>query len=197
MGAGVQQLVRAVESLGSPRILVVGDLILDRYVEGTAGRVSPEAPVLVFEWEGERFRLGGACNVASNLVQLGAQTAVLGALGSDASGEKLRELLKNDRIDTELLVEDPARPTTTKTRYVSRTAQVLRVDQEKRAGVGGEAEQRILGHLAVRPFPFQAILLSDATPPATCSRSFRTCWRTCAPIPSPRPWTRIPATPST
>ncbi len=135
MGAGVQQLVRAVESLGSPRILVVGDLILDRYVEGTAGRVSPEAPVLVFEWEGERFRLGGACNVASNLVQLGAQTAVLGALGSDASGEKLRELLKNDRIDTALLVEDPARPTTTKTRYVSRTAQVLRVDQEKRAGV--------------------------------------------------------------
>ena len=157
----MQHLVRAVESLGSPRILVVGDLILDRYIEGNAGRVSPEAPVLVFDWQGERCRLGGACNVASNLAVLGAQTAVLGVLGRDASGNKLRELLESEGIETSCVVEDPERPTTTKTRYVSRTSQVLRVDQEERSGIVGVAKRRILEHLATRPFPYQAVLLSD------------------------------------
>lgn len=161
MSTNEQQLVRAVESLGSPRILVVGDLILDRYVEGRAERVSPEAPVLVFDWQGERFRLGGACNVASNLVQLGARASVLGVLGRDGSGKKLHELLTTDGIDTSCVVEDDARPTTAKTRYVSRTAQVLRVDQEERAGVSGAAERLILKHLAKRPFPYDAVLLSD------------------------------------
>ncbi len=87
--------------------------------------------------------MGGACNVASNLVVLGAQTAVLGILGRDASGNKLRELLESEGIETSLVVEDRERPTTTKTRYVSRTSQVLRVDQEERSGIVGAAERRI------------------------------------------------------
>jgi D-beta-D-heptose 7-phosphate kinase/D-beta-D-heptose 1-phosphate adenosyltransferase len=92
---------------------------------------------------------------------LGARAAVLGVLGRDASGNKLRELLESEGIETSLVIEDRDRPTTTKTRYVSRTSQVLRVDQEDRSGIAGSVERRILEHLATRPFPYQAVLLSD------------------------------------
>src|SRR5262245_2837842 len=81
-----RRLSQILEGLPPVRVLVVGDLILDRYVDGRAGRVSPEAPVLVFEFDSERYLLGGACNVAANLRALGAATAVLGALGDDDEG---------------------------------------------------------------------------------------------------------------
>jgi D-beta-D-heptose 7-phosphate kinase/D-beta-D-heptose 1-phosphate adenosyltransferase len=155
------RLIRTLEGLPNPRILVVGDLILDRYVDGKASRVSPEAPVLVFDFESERFLLGGACNVASNLRALGARTAVLGLIGEDGGGERLRGLLQDGDLDTSCLVVDPGRPTTRKTRYVSRTAQVLRVDEECRVAVSGAAESALLAVLEQRPFPWQAVLLSD------------------------------------
>lgn len=156
-----RQLAQLLEALPEPRILVVGDLILDRYVDGKAGRVSPEAPVLVFELESERQLLGGAGNVAANLRALGAKAAVLGLVGDDETGRLLRQLLADDGIDTTPLVTDASRPTTRKTRYVSKTAQVLRVDNESRAPVGGTAEQAVLAVLGKRPFPFECVLLSD------------------------------------
>lgn len=155
------RLCHVLEALPAKKILVIGDLILDRYVDGKAGRVSPEAPVLVFEWENERYLLGGACNVAANLRALGAETAVLGAIGDDEAGRTLRTLLHNDGIDTRALVVDRTRPTTRKTRYVSKTAQVLRVDEESRAPASGAAEQAMLDLLAQRPFPWHGVLLSD------------------------------------
>lgn len=154
-------LLRTLDALEAPSILVLGDLILDRYIEGSAQRVSPEAPVLVFEAGEERFRLGGAGNVAANLVGLGARAAVLGLVGEDLAAQQLRDLLEERSIDTACLVVDPSRPTTRKTRYVSRTAQVLRVDAEKRHALSGAAEQEVLAHLAQRPFPYQAVLISD------------------------------------
>lgn len=147
--------------LGSPRILVVGDLILDRYIEGNARRVSPEAPVLVFETRSQRYLLGGACNVAANLVALEAQASVLGVIGEDTAGVQLKDLLEEQGIGTETLILDDSRPTTRKTRYVSKTSQILRVDAERRHPVSGAAEAAILAHLAQRPFPFAAVLLSD------------------------------------
>ncbi len=155
------RLAQVLEALPSARILVIGDLILDRYIDGRANRVSPEAPVLVFELESERYLLGGAGNVAANLRSLGAEAAVLGVCGDDESGRRLRKLLAEGGIDTGPLVTDKTRPTTRKTRYVSKTAQVLRVDNESRAPVGGEAEQAMLALLAQRPFPFRGVLLSD------------------------------------
>ncbi|MBI5851597.1 MAG: hypothetical protein HZB39_11325 [Planctomycetes bacterium] len=157
----MQRLARIVRDLGSPPILVVGDLILDCYIEGSARRVSPEAPVLVFEKEGERVLLGGACNVAANLVSLGAKAAVLGLVGEDATAGSLRELLRDLRIDDSPCVVDPSRPTTRKTRYVSRTQQVLRVDEERRHPLAGESRAKLLAQLGQRPFPYRAILLSD------------------------------------
>ncbi len=154
-------LARILQELQEPSILVVGDLILDRYIEGTANRVSPEAPVLVFESSGRRYRLGGAGNVAANLVSLGARTTVMGVIGEDAAAEQLKDLLQEGGIDISALVVDESRPTTRKTRYVSRTAQVLRVDEENRQAVDGDAEQRLLALLAQRPFPYEAVLVSD------------------------------------
>ena len=154
-------LARTLEDLPEVSILVLGDLILDRYIEGTADRVSPEAPVLVFATAGERYQLGGACNVAANLVGLGAKPSVLGVVGEDAAAQQLADLLEECRIDASSLVADSTRPTTRKTRYVSRTAQVLRVDAEKRHDVDGRALDQVLERLSRRPFPHKAILISD------------------------------------
>jgi len=155
------RLRQLLEGLPQPRVLVVGDLILDRYVDGRARRVSPEAPVLVFEFASERYLLGGAGNVAANLRALGAETSVLGVVGGDQAGQRLTELLQQDGIDTRCLVVDKSRPTTRKSRYVAKTAQVLRVDEESRRPVGGPAEQALLRVLEQRPFPWQSVLLSD------------------------------------
>ena len=130
-------LARVVSTLPRPAILVVGDLILDRYVEGDAERVSPEAPVLVFETKGYRYRLGGACNVAANLAGLGAKATVLGTVGEDEAAKQLRALLDEAGIGVGGLVVDNERPTTRKTRYVNRSALVLRVDEDIRAPGSG------------------------------------------------------------
>jgi D-beta-D-heptose 7-phosphate kinase/D-beta-D-heptose 1-phosphate adenosyltransferase len=156
-----RRLRQILQGLPNPKILVVGDLILDRYADGKTGRVSPEAPVLVFEFDSERYLLGGACNVAANLRNLGAETSVLGVIGDDEAGRTLRTLLHDDGIDTSCLVTDRTRPTTRKTRYVAKTAQVLRVDEESKAPIAGDAEKDLLALLSQRPFPWQSILLSD------------------------------------
>ncbi|MFK7741663.1 MAG: D-glycero-beta-D-manno-heptose 1-phosphate adenylyltransferase [Planctomycetota bacterium] len=159
--ANARRLADLLSGLPKTRILVVGDLILDRYADGDAGRVSPEAPVLVFDFERDRYLLGGACNVAANLGELGAAASVLGIIGQDEPGERLRSLLEDADIDTQALVTDTTRPTTRKTRYVAKTLQVLRVDHESRAPVGGDAEARLLALLQQRPFPWKSVLLSD------------------------------------
>ena len=115
-------LAKTVHELPEVSILVLGDLILDRYIEGQANRVSPEAPVLVFETAGERYQLGGACNVAANLTSLGARPKVLGVVGEDAAAQQLTDLLEELEIDISDVVVDSTRPTTRKTRYISRTA---------------------------------------------------------------------------
>jgi len=155
------RLAGVLSALPPTSVLVVGDLILDRYADGDAQRISPEAPVLVFDFERDRYLLGGACNVAANLSVLGAQVSVLGVIGDDEPGERLRSLLEDAEIDTQALVVDTTRPTTRKTRYVAKTLQVLRVDHESRAPVGGAAEARMLELLRQRPFPWQSVLLSD------------------------------------
>lgn len=155
------RLAGILSGLASTRILVIGDLILDRYADGKASRVSPEAPVLVFDFDSERYLLGGACNVAANLRELGAAASVLGVIGDDEAGARLRSLLHDADIDTQALVVDRTRPTTRKTRYVAKTLQVLRVDEESRQPVGGDAERAILAVLEQRPFPWKSVLLSD------------------------------------
>lgn len=114
------------------RVLVVGDLMLDVYLSGSVSRVSPEAPVPVVHVTEERVALGGAANVAANVVALGAQCDLIGYVGRDAAGAQVRHALAEQAGGAirPRLVERPDRPTTTKTRVVARTQQVVRFDRE-------------------------------------------------------------------
>ncbi len=113
------------------RILVLGDLMLDEFVWGKVGRISPEAPVPVVEVTGESSYPGGAANVARNLREFVARTSVIGLLGTDRGGQQLRQLLEADGIDTSAVIEDADFPTIVKTRIVARQQQVVRVDREQ------------------------------------------------------------------
>ncbi|HVP39263.1 MAG TPA: D-glycero-beta-D-manno-heptose-7-phosphate kinase [Candidatus Saccharimonadales bacterium] len=114
------------------RLLVLGDVMLDRYVWGQASRVSPEAPVLVVEAERETDRLGGAANVAWNVRAMGAECHLVGAVGQDARAAELGAALARVGVDPSGLLGRPGVPTTLKTRIVAHQQQVLRLDQEKR-----------------------------------------------------------------
>jgi rfaE bifunctional protein kinase chain/domain len=115
----------------SKRLLVIGDLMLDEFVWGKVGRISPEAPVPVVEVTGESFYPGGAANVARNLREFVDSVAVIGLLGKDRSGRQLLELLADQKIDISNAVEHETFRTIVKTRIIARHQQVVRVDREQ------------------------------------------------------------------
>jgi D-glycero-beta-D-manno-heptose-7-phosphate kinase len=119
------------------RILVFGDLMLDRYLWGRVDRISPEAPVPVVEVERESEALGGAGNVAINLQALGAEPLLLGVVGEDDAGARLVEALRQRGVATAGVVTDRSRPTTVKTRIIAHAQQVVRADRESRADLDG------------------------------------------------------------
>ena len=116
----------------SCRLLVVGDIMMDEYVWGNVGRISPEAPVPVVAVTRETRALGGAGNVAVNIAGLGADVSVAGLVGTDPPGREIVRMLKFRRIGVSGIVYDRNRPTTTKTRVVAHNQQVVRVDRENR-----------------------------------------------------------------
>jgi D-beta-D-heptose 7-phosphate kinase/D-beta-D-heptose 1-phosphate adenosyltransferase len=127
----LDRLKQILEQAASRRITVIGDLMLDEFVWGKVGRISPEAPVPVVEVTGESFYPGGAANVARNLREFVDQVAVIGMLGNDHSGQQLRELLAQQKIDTSSAIEDESFRTIVKTRIIALHQQVVRVDREK------------------------------------------------------------------
>jgi D-beta-D-heptose 7-phosphate kinase / D-beta-D-heptose 1-phosphate adenosyltransferase len=159
-------LLQQVNAWGHPQILVVGDLMLDRYTWGDVERVSPEAPVMVLRAENEEVRLGGAGSVAALLRGLEAEVSLAGVIGSDASGHLLLTLLREDSIDHSLVVRDPDRRTTTKDRFLGRSAscaaqQMLRVDYEDRQDISEQTEQQLFQSIANCLGEFDAVLISD------------------------------------
>jgi len=127
----LDRLEQILERAASRRITVIGDLMLDEFVWGKVGRISPEAPVPVVEVTGESFYPGGAANVARNLREFVDHVAVIGMLGKDRSGSQLRELLAEQNIDTSSAIEDENFCTIVKTRIIALHQQVVRVDREK------------------------------------------------------------------
>src|SRR5881275_2270690 len=125
------RLQQILDRAPSKRIIVVGDLMLDEFVWGKVGRISPEAPVPVVEVTGESFFPGGAANVARNLREFVDKTSVIGMIGKDRSGQQLRELLAKGKIEISDSIEDDKFPTIVKTRIIARHQQVVRVDREK------------------------------------------------------------------
>src|SRR5580765_363299 len=113
-------LIDLVQRLGQPRVLVLGDLMLDRYVWGDAERISQEAPVILLHADKREERLGGASSVATMLRALGARVSLAGVIGNDADGHRVRQFLTDLGIDQEGIVSCPDRPTTVKERYIGR-----------------------------------------------------------------------------
>jgi len=116
---------------------VIGDLMLDQYHVGSVSRVSPEAPVQILDVEESYFTLGGAANVAHNLIDLGSDSRVrlMGAVGNDDNGSKILRMLKQKSIDTSLVKIVEGRKTTTKTRFLAGQKQLLRVDYQQNDNV--------------------------------------------------------------
>ncbi|MEE8396403.1 MAG: D-glycero-beta-D-manno-heptose-7-phosphate kinase [bacterium] len=119
------------QRLSELKVLVVGDLMVDRYLWGEVERISPEAPVPVVKLEREEARLGGAANVAHNLTALGCQVSLAGLAGDDAAGLALREMLSELSVSHQGVLTDSSRPTTEKTRVMSQNRQLLRLDREE------------------------------------------------------------------
>jgi D-beta-D-heptose 7-phosphate kinase/D-beta-D-heptose 1-phosphate adenosyltransferase len=154
-------LIAALAGLGRPRILVLGDLILDRYVTGEVDRISPEAPIPVLRARHQEDRLGGAGNVAANLRAMEAGVEVVGLVGEDGLGERMRALLADMGIGTGGLIVDPTRPTTEKTRVVAGSQQLVRVDWEDSRAIDAKLTRALLEDLEARLRGVQAVILSD------------------------------------
>lgn len=154
-------IIQTINRLGSPRILVIGDLILDKYIWGKVNRISPEAPIQVLDVEREEIRLGGAANVAHNLVTLGARVTCIGTVGKDETGKKLRSQMRRAGINTRGIIIDTHKPTPVKTRMIAHNQQVLRVDQEDLKPVTAPLESQIINRLKKHLKNSRVILVSD------------------------------------
>src|SRR4051812_2554670 len=159
-------LIRRVETLGHPRILVVGDLILDRYIWGDAERISQEAPVPLLRADHREHRLGGAASVATMLSALGAQVCLMGVVGRDPEAGLVRRLLADREIDDRLVLDLDDRPTTLKERYIGRAQdrhpqQMIRVDYETRDPIPRAIETALEASIPEAVKNSDIVLISD------------------------------------
>ena len=151
-----------VQSLAGRRVLVVGDVMLDHFLFGRVQRLSPEAPVPVVEYDHDQFRPGGAANVAMNLAALGAEVALVGVIGDDDSGTRLRDLLTAGGVRADGLIGDASRCTTRKLRIVTqRQQQVARVDFESDRDVDGTVAETIVGAIDGQVGAAALVVVSD------------------------------------
>lgn len=159
-------LVELVDRLGRPRLLVVGDVMLDRYIWGDASRVSQEAPVMLLQADRREERLGGASSVATLLRALDAEVALAGVVGADADGERIGQRLDELGVDRGAVAVDAGRPSTVKERYIGRAQQkhpqqILRVDYESRQPVSGDVETSLIAAIEAALPACDLVLVSD------------------------------------
>jgi rfaE bifunctional protein kinase chain/domain len=151
----IKRIARIVEDFASKRILVLGDLMLDKYLWGNVGRISPEAPVPIVEVHKDTSCLGGAGNVCHNLRSLGAFPIPVGVVGDDQAGDWIRKSIP----DSSGIFVDKKRPTTVKTRIIAHHQQVVRVDQEEKKSISRAMEEKIFDYIQANTF--EGILISD------------------------------------
>ena len=137
-----EQLLEKIDGFKGKHILVVGDVMIDKYIWGSVDRVSPEAPVSVLDVKRENFVPGGAANTACNVTALGGKATVIGVTGQDTRRNVLIRLLKDAQV--KFFFVNDKRPTTTKVRVMKENSQLLRIDYEVRTYISAEAEQSIM-----------------------------------------------------
>lgn len=155
------QLIALVEGLGKPQVLIVGDLILDRYVSGTVERISPEAPIPVLAAYNDEMRLGGAGNVCANLRSMEAGVELISVIGDDTLGKHMVSMLNELEIGTAGVEVEGNRQTTEKTRLVSGVNQMLRVDWEETRPIAAETLDRVLARIQAGIATADVVVLSD------------------------------------
>ena len=165
-----RELADIVRHFHQARVLVIGDVILDRYVFGGVQRLSPEAPIPVLRPTGHRSTLGGAANVAMNIATLGAGATLVGVIGEDEAGAIVRDLIERARGVTSGLVTVPTRPTTSKTRFMTGSHQLLRLDEETTLALDHGPAAAVLSQArqALRDCP--VVILSDYAKGVLCDQ---------------------------
>jgi D-beta-D-heptose 7-phosphate kinase/D-beta-D-heptose 1-phosphate adenosyltransferase len=156
-----KELLRTIARFPGRRVLVVGDLMLDQYVRGSVGRISPEAPVPVVRVTGESHIPGGAGNVVNNLAALGASVSVLGVIGEDEAGSRLVEYFRGRGVNVSGVCVDVERQTTQKCRVIAERQQVVRFDRETSGPLSYATESRLLASLDEELAKADAVILSD------------------------------------
>lgn len=142
-------------------LAVLGDVMLDEFVWGKVERISPEAPVPIVQIKRETWRPGGAANVASNLVALGAKSDIYGIIGDDGAGRRLTEALNADRIGTTGLIADSGRRTTVKTRVLGQNQQMLRIDREFTDPIDYQCQKNLANELWKKAPELSGVIVSD------------------------------------
>ena len=148
------------EGMGACKILVVGDVMLDKYYFGEVTRISPEAPVPIARVMEVKETLGGAANVAHNLALLGCQTSIIGQIGRDNHGEIFLSKLKNCGVDYSGVIES-SKPTTTKTRVISGHQQMIRLDFEDAGELDGAATEELMKNFSAQVEGVDGVIVSD------------------------------------
>ncbi|MEN9700662.1 MAG: hypothetical protein RLZZ301_1860 [Bacteroidota bacterium] len=150
------------EQFTHKRILVIGDIMTDAYLIGTVERMSPEAPVPVLDYSHEERRIGGAGNVALNILALGAKAVIASVIGNDTAGQQLETQLQEAGIDTQCLLHSDERRTTIKTRVLSKQKQLLRIDTEDRHELSSSEESALKARIEAQlKLGIDGIILED------------------------------------
>lgn len=156
-----KRLDQIFEGFKKNRIAVIGDLMLDVYIWGKVGRISPEAPVPVVEVQEESYRFGGAANVGMNIKSLGGTPILIGVIGYDREGTIIDALMEENDFEKDGIIYDDERPTTVKTRIIAHSQHVVRIDKEDKRNISEEIENKILNFLSENKSNINAIILED------------------------------------
>jgi rfaE bifunctional protein kinase chain/domain len=157
------RIEQIIEQIGQLKVAVIGDVMIDRYIEGKIERISPEAPVPVLNFESEENRLGGAANVALNLQSMGAEVFICSVIGDDDNGEELLKILSKRNFSTNHIIKSTERQTTVKTRVIAANQHILRVDREDTEDLNNTETSKLLDVVIslIRNNKIDIILLQD------------------------------------
>lgn len=156
-----RELISYVENFHNATVMVVGDLIADYYIWGKVDRISPEAPVPIVEVGRESYMLGGAGNVANNILSLGGKIRICGVVGHDEMGRWVTHELRSQGVDTGGIVVEDGRPTTKKTRVIAHSQHVVRFDHESKGDVSVRAQEIILNYIEAHLKNLRVLVISD------------------------------------
>ncbi|MDR3244330.1 MAG: D-glycero-beta-D-manno-heptose-7-phosphate kinase [Elusimicrobiota bacterium] len=157
----MNNLINLISLFSKQSVLVIGDIMIDKFVWGEVNRISPEAPVPVVEVKKETEMLGGAGNVANNLASYNAKSYIVGAIGDDIAGQSLMEQLKSKNINSDYIIRDSNRPTIVKTRIIAASQQVVRFDKEVKGHFSNNTQLKIVQNIESLIPRMNAVIISD------------------------------------